>query len=293
MTDAKDNHPAELINRIARSLVDLHSQVESLQDIYILMGNHDYLREGHPTFAFLNHIPGLHFVDKPRELMDDDRGIPTLLLPHSKRPAESWRGMQFEFFEMVCIHQTVKGARASNGQIMEGTQVPSFGDLRVYSGDIHVPQTIAEVEYVGSPYHVHFGDRFKPRCVLLDRQGRAHDLFPPNTQRVSLTIRDPKEFTRADWLHQGDHVKLRLELAPADKHLWRKFRQDLMHAAERRGIILAGLELSVARSDAPLNRLVTTRGRSLSLDDPTLLERYVHQEDLGGDALDIGLGLIE
>lgn len=293
LTDAKDGHPAELINRVARSLVDLRAQVESLEDIYILMGNHDYLREGHPTFAFLNYIEGLHFIHKPHELMDDDKGIPALLLPHSKTPAADWGSINLEFFAMVFIHQTVKGARASNGQVMEGTQIPRFDGLKVYSGDIHVPQVISDVEYVGSPYHVHFGDKFKPRCVLLDRRGRPHDLFPPNIKRVALTVRDPHEFQRIDWLEPGDQVKLRVELAQADRHLFKKFRLDLMNIAEHRKVRLMGLEAAILRSETPLNRVVATGPRSLILSDPDLIQRYVQQEDLGGDALDIGLGLIE
>lgn len=292
LTDAKDGHPAELINRITRSLVDLRAQVESLRDIYVLMGNHDYLREGHPTFAFLNYIDGLHFIHKPHEIVAADGGMPALLLPHSKTPAADWAQINTEFFALVFMHQTVKGARASNGQIMDGTAVPAFPGLKVYSGDIHVPQIIGGVEYVGSPYHVHFGDRFKPRCVLLDRKGRPHDLHHPNIQRASLTVRDAWEFRQIDWLQPGDHLKLRLELAAADRHLWRKQREELMHIAEHRKLRLMGLELAVQRSDAPLNRVVAGGPRGLTLTDPDLVQQYVEREDLGGDALDIGLRLI-
>ena len=58
LCDAKDRHSAALVNR----LVD---ELGTLNEVYILMGNHDYIDHNTPFFKFLSKLEGVHFVTKP------------------------------------------------------------------------------------------------------------------------------------------------------------------------------------------------------------------------------------
>lgn len=284
LTDQKDLHPAELVNRVVREIDKLRAVVPR---IIILMGNHDLLKSGHMFFAFLDTLPGVEVITKPTE---DYEGGLTMWLPYSKQPATDWAAFDFSHFNYIMLHQTIKGAIASNGQKMEGEQLPDFTKAgKVYSGDIHVPQKIGPVEYVGSPYHVHFGDSFEPRCIAIDRDHRAFDLHYRTTSRVTLDVRGVGELRRIT-LVKGDQVKIRVHLTEAEKHEWRSVREEAVTICDATGVDLCGLELVVAKS----RKRVTPGDRPVSDFYPQRAAyRFVEEQDLGGDLLDVGLECME
>lgn len=73
-TDAKDQHRAWLVNKIAGYFDRLSRET----DIVALMGNHDYLDPDNPFFAFLSHIPGITWVMRPKAIDG------WLFLPHTR-----------------------------------------------------------------------------------------------------------------------------------------------------------------------------------------------------------------
>lgn len=290
LTDAKDYHPSSLTNRLVAELDDLRRVAPRVE---ILLGNHDYLRDGHAYFSFLSRMDGLHFITSPYE--DGDQGGPlALFLPYTKSPARDWAGMDFTHFSYVFMHQTAPGSVASNGQKMDGEALPSLKGPKVYSGDIHVPQVCGDIEYIGSPYHVHFGDRFAPRAVLLDRKGRPHDLHYPAISRFTLLVDSLEHLKRegAD-LKLGDQVKLRIKLAEAEKHGWLKIRREAVAWLRSRGVEVCDVELTLSRTQ---RRLVTGTRADMVQPRESPAEavlRYVLREELGGDALDMGLELVK
>jgi hypothetical protein len=283
LTDAKDNHPAELVNRVVQQIQSI-----GVSNIRILCGNHDWLRRGHEFFKFLNVLPGVEFITTPRE-ESDTKGPSAYFLPYSKDPAQDWRGLDFSHYDFLFMHQTVSGARASNGQLMEGERLPALNAAKVYSGDIHVPQIIGEVEYVGSPYHVHFGDSFKPRCILLDRDARAHDLHFQTVRRTVLSVTGVAD-VRAAGLKAGDQVKLRVELHERDKHTWSSIRRDCVAELRRREVVVQGVELVVRKARRVLRAGQNTNPAASAAD---IMLEFVRAEDLPADVLDIGLELVK
>lgn len=286
LTDAKDYHPAELTNRVVDSLTML---TKLGIEIVILQGNHDYLRAGHAYFQFLNHLPGLKFITRMTDSMLDD-GPSAIFMPHSKNPSKEWAGLDFSHFNYMFMHQTVSGSVASNGQLMDGDELPPLNAGKVYSGDIHVPQVLGDVEYVGSPYHVHFGDRFKPRAVLIDKRNKAHDLHFETISRVTLKIKSLRELKAVDWLKPRDQVRLKIELPAAERHDWRRIRRDAQELLQRAEVDVDGIELTAPKITAPMTPLQRTA--SVALTDDEVIERFVLTEDLGGDALDAGLRVL-
>lgn len=262
-------------------------------EVIILQGNHDYLRAGHAYFSFLNHLPGVMFVSKMQDLPDDCKGPAVYMLPHTKNPTVDWAGLDFSHYDYLLMHQTVSGAIASNGQVMDGESMPTLNAGKVWSGDIHVPQVIGAVEYVGSPYHVHFGDKFTPRCVLIDRRRRAVDLHFETLHRVALTVRSIEELDQIHWLRRADQIKLTIELAQSEQHEWRVIRREAMAILTDRGVDVHGLDMKVRarRSRMPGAGDVADPSRIMRTDAELVLD-FVSQHELGGDALEVGLGVL-
>lgn len=285
LTDKKDNHGAEFVNRVVRAVQSLRCE-----SVKILAGNHDWLREGHAFFSFLSLVPGVEFITEVRE-DQDVRGQPTLYLPYTRSPARDWAALDLSHYRHVFMHQTAPGSVASNGQRMDGDALPDLSAAgKVYSGDIHVPQVVGRIEYVGSPYHVHFGDDFRPRCVLLERGGKATDLHFPAPRRLAMRASSIDDLvSKAAAARAGDHVKLTMELSEADSHDWLRIRREALHVLEKVALLsVHGIQMRAARGGS---RLAAPLRGPRAPEESVL--HYVRGEDLGGDALDAGLDVLE
>lgn len=293
MVDRKDNHPAALVNKLCDELQ--RTVKETGVEIVAMPGNHDWLKDGEEYWAFLRHIDGIQYPTKPWE-HPDVKGPLAMFLPFSRDPVKDWKDMHsLEQYDFVFMHQTVKGAKGSTGVALDGEPLPDIfdGAGKIYSGDIHVPQIIGGIEYVGSPYHVHFGDNFKPRCVLLETKSSAVDLHVPNMpRRVMVDVRSVNAlWKRLGELQRGDQVKVRLELTPEERYAWSKLRRDAVDMVRDEGMQLHGIELVAIGGDG--KRLTHARARRLANVAPEeALSRYVEDEDLGGDALQVGMDLL-
>lgn len=285
LTDAKDFHSATLTNRVVQQVMRMRQHVKH---VTILLGNHDYLKRGHAYFDFLNKLDGVRFVVKPYEDLDGD--VAVLWLPHTKTPGADWGGLNLEHFNYVFMHQTVTGSVTSNGQKMQSDA--QFPDMRswpkIYSGDIHVPQTVGPVEYVGSPYPVHFGDTFAARMVLIDRRRRSVDLAYQSVQRATVTVRSVAEL-RAAGIGAGDHVKLRIQLASADKHEWSRVRRECAEYLAQLGAATHGVELQVEGASRATGRLEA----EVKISDLEALRRFVVRHELGAEVFQAGAEIVE
>ena len=286
LTDAKDYHPAALTNRLVQSLVSISWLGVR---VIVLQGNHDYLKRGEAYFRFLSELPNITYVAEP--WTDDSEGPLCIFLPHTKTPAKDWEGWDFSHFDYAFMHQTVGGAVASNGQRMEDEGVPVPKGPKVFSGDIHVPQAVRGVEYVGSPYHVHFGDRFKPRCVLIDRRNRLDDLHFRTISRFATTISKTSEL-KALALKPGDQVKITVQLPEADVGAWAGVRREVIEAVAATGAELHGLKLAISRQDRRSAARQGDRSAPRVLSDPDAILQFVEKYELGPDALELGLELL-
>lgn len=284
LTDSKDNHSAELVNRIVHHIKRL-----PVADIKILVGNHDWLKAGQEFFRFLSVLPNVQYITKPSEDADV-KGPSAFYLPYSKNPAKDWQGLDFSHYDYLFMHQTRPGAVASNGQEMEGEELPELNAAKVYSGDIHVPQICGPIEYVGSPYHVHFGDAFKPRCVLLEKGGRPIDLYFETISRVALKVKSFKELTRTK-LRSGDQIKLTFELREAEQHDWLKIKREALALLKDIGVIVQGLKLTVAKTSR--RTLYTSNGSIPTYSPVEAVTRFVEAEELGGEAYQTAMEILE
>lgn len=240
LTDRKDNHSANLVNRVVAGLSVLKPP------IYILMGNHDYIAHSSPFFKFLNCIEGLHFVAEPTFLRD----LTLSMIPHMPDQAR---------FDAACdrmpqnsalmAHCTLAGAVSEMGAPLTGLQaspVSRFKPGARWAGDVHKPQTLkCGLTYVGSPYHVRFGDNFTPRCLLV-RGEKQEDLHFPCLSKWSLTIRDADELFAHPDLKKGDQIKITIQLTREEVVGWDAHKQRVLAACKELGLEVFGVGMDVA-----------------------------------------------
>jgi len=236
LTDAKDFHSSALVNMVVQALTGLVEYAD-LTCINILRGNHDSATDPEwPYFRFLNEIPSVAFI---HELTQD--GV-ALWLPHT-RDANDWKWLNMRKFTEVFAHATVSGAVAENEQVLEGIPLSVFkGAGKVWSGDIHVPQTRGNVEYIGAPYPIRFGDKFKPRVVWIDDDGKPHDLHYPCLRRWMIEARDDRDLVGFA-VRRGDQVKVRVPLARSEYGQWKEAKQMVETWARDQKVDLISVEL--------------------------------------------------
>lgn len=262
LTEAKDYHSARLVNRIVNTMLLLYRQ-GGLHYIYILRGNHDGIDPRCAYFEFLGQYPSMRYISTPFTFSLNGQDV--LALPHSSDPRKDWAEVEMHNVDLILMHATVRGAISENGQVMEGippSVLATAKRAKIFSGDIHVPQVIGKVEYVGAPYPVRFGDHFIPRAVLLEK-GKQRDLLPPAIRRGVITV-DAAQAGLAGLssYSKGDQVKVRIRLSPAEYLDWKKIKQAVEAECAKHGVELCGLELERTQKRKLLKTAVVAQQRS-------------------------------
>lgn len=284
ITDRHDAHRAELVNRIVFELVALRN---AGLDVHILKGNHDYVDPKNPFFDFIQYA-GLNFYKEPEIVVKGGKTF--LLLPHTRHPKNDWN-FDLSDIEYIMMHHTFAGARASNGMPMDGLP-PDFFDTKatIYSGDIHVPQQVGPVIYCGSPYHVRFGDSYEPR-VILDNNGKRHDLHYPAPKKHTLEIRKPERLRVLPGLSRGDQVKVRLRLRRAEFYNWSELRRQCIEICDELGLVHDGrIEVIELKRKTLQKEKVST---SNNVDPLEVFYRYCEKEGLDKTVKEVGEWLVK
>lgn len=287
LTDAKDHHNSILVNAIVDSLVGITKLGIPL---HVLRGNHDGIDPQFPYFRFLSHIPNIHFYARPTTVTM--LGQKVLMLPHSRSPTQDWKKIQFTDYHCVFAHVTVSGAMAEAGVKLEGEWAAGdFNKVPVWSGDVHVPQTIRTVHYVGSPYPVRFGDQFQPRCVLLELPSLKHtDLFFPTLQKLMVEVTSIKALSKVA-PKKGDQVKVRVRLTRSDYGLWEKYKKDIRNWAEENQVQLISTELFREEQTSTPGQSPKAETKT-AVDRPGQFRTYCRQSRTDWDLQEIGERLL-
>jgi DNA repair exonuclease SbcCD nuclease subunit len=254
LCEKKDKHSAELVNKLLDAFMDLCEYAETRfqneacieeLEIGLLRGNHDMPLRGKPFWNLFNSsLMPIKFIDQP-EVVDD-----MLFLPYSADPATEWAALDYREIKVVFIHQTLAGAKAEGigHREMEGKPgTPKFPPgLKIYSGDIHLPQIVkwgSDVEYVGAPHLVRFGDDHRTRMLRLDESSyeiiEEISLDPPSKLVIACgSIAD----LRRSAAQQGDQVKIRFTIPLARIEQWPVEEAEIKRWAQDQGIEIASIE---------------------------------------------------
>lgn len=283
ITERKNNHSANLVNKIVNEFAKLGTKCE----IMLLRGNHDYSEKSESYFRFLANLDNITFVDKIMYL----KRCKQLFIPHTFNPTEDWKELDKYkdiHLDYIFLHQAIKNSKSSTGyELQSGISADYFKNFnvkRIIAGDIHVPQDIGNVTYVGSPYPVYFGDNFTPR-VFLDTDGVITDLHYPCIKRAHIQISHPEEL-----LNQGlsvkDQLKVTLHLHPSETHLWHEYKKDIKRICMENDFVLCGSEMKVERSIG--KELISKKESNRSTESKEeVLNRFITKEKLDTKYLNI------
>jgi len=277
ITDSKDRHSSRLVNRVADELLMLADAVpnhDSDNAVTCLMGNHDFIHNGDPFFGFLSHIPRVVFYREP-SYQDMMEGWGVGIVPFQREgedllDAVRQVGALAERHDLLLMHQTIRGSQLSNGTtITEGTE---HDDLReefarwgkVYSGDIHVPQKVGLLEYIGAPYQIKFGDEYRGRVVLYDLEtGHASDEHLKCMRKWTLDVASVAQLRdRLRDVSDGDMVRVRLAISRKDMPKSPEMRSECVALVKDSGAHISSLSVhadEVESADVPAPSHLSTR----------------------------------
>jgi len=289
LTVEKDRHSYWLVNWWVDTIVKWSKQVP----VIILMGNHDYTDPTLPYFKFLSNLPNsVRFIEKPTvmPMLDTNR---MLLLPHTRDYEQDWRKFNFKDYGYIFTHQTFTGARASNDKVLEGIPHSVFDEAKckIWSGDIHVPQQVGPVEYVGAPYRINFGDRFTPRMVFVGRGGKSKSISWPGVLKHLVVVDSVSKLGKVKEVRKNDLVKIRYRLTRSDYVKWPEIRAKLLAKSESRGWVVRGIEIESQDKDIAMKTLPK---KLMSIQDPRkILKTYAKKNKVDPRTIKVGLRLLK
>lgn len=231
LTEEKDHHSSELVNAIVRYIDEL----ADICPVYILQGNHDFNKNpGQPFFGFLNYIPYVRWIGKPTLI-----GA-RLFLPYTKDWEKDWSGLDMVKPEYIFAHNTFMGATGGFGCELEGIPLEAFGKRKgpVIAGDVHVPQKLGIVQYVGAPYLVDFGDDYEPRAILIEPDRSpwySLSLAGPQKRLVEIHYQNLSDMSCISNVNAGDIVKVRISVTHEQGPRWAEMKEQVRKWGEEQG----------------------------------------------------------
>ncbi len=292
LTEEKDFHSAPLVNKVVDVIYDFSKLVD---EVIIPRGNHDYTQIDCPFFGFLKRIPGVRWLN------DVTRGevgkADCLFLPHTRDYKKDWVKLpHLEEIDWIFAHNTFEGATTEHGKKLSGIPTDFFDDTTVFSGDVHTPQTLGPVTYVGAPYSVDFGDDYDPRVLLLTYYGpkdfKVESIPVPGPQKrlIDITTDDLEHISEGIGLglSKGDIVKARIKLRPDEQDNWFAVRDSVKRE-------LADLGVTVHL----IQPVTTSRNRSLKLgktaqakSDVLVVQEFGKVAKVPAETLKVGLDFV-
>jgi hypothetical protein len=235
-TEMKDRHGAWLTNFIAEGV----HRLSKVCPVIAYKGNHDYLAEDQPFFAFLGLMQDVTWYSAPAST--DIGGIgKCAFLPHTRNYQRDWSElMPVKGFKYVFAHNTFKGAVSESGKELDGIPLDVFGrGQTVISGDVHKPQSLGLLRYVGAPYTIDFGDDYRPRVFTI-----THDTVTsvwqegPKKVLIDVTMSDTMDILDRTETIKGDVVLIRVAVTRFEKEAWSKVVDVCRSWAELRSVQL-------------------------------------------------------
>lgn len=286
ITEEKDRHNAYLVNSVVQHIVRLAGACD---EVVIIRGNHDAIDPDCPFFGFVNHITNVRWINSPEEALWGKRRV--IYLPNVVDYKTAWQQFDFSKYAFVFSHNTFDGASIGRGVTIEGTPLDMFYGARVISGDIHIPQKLGPVTYVGAPYLVDFGDDYEPR-VLLIRGDKVSSMSTVKAGPQKRLI----ETTASGWVKDlrkaasGDILKVRVFLEPQEKAEWSEISSKIKRYCERMGfeayMVQAVSRHGKATADSP------TRNIKRVVSDRAAMKHHAEKFNVDERTLKVGLKIM-
>lgn len=286
LTEEKDRHSSILTNRIVEHI----TAIASVCPVTILRGNHDAIDADQPFFHFLDKLPGVEWKNHPDVWVTDFAGLrgKTIFLPYTGDYKRDWQGVDFKKVNFIFTHNTFEGANVGHGRRMAGIPLSVFPKgARVISGDVHRPQTLGPITYVGAPYTIDFGDDYKPRFLLIDGD-KLRSIAPSGPQKRLIEIADLDDLDKQA-VNEGDILKVRVSIAQDQHANWPAMREAVQAWGDQNGYMIH-LVQPIVDSFSPNAR---NRKAGTPKSDKQVLEAYAKVRGVDDRTLGTGVRIME
>lgn len=290
LTDRKDKHDAQLVNRAVEELKLLSDHA----GLFVLPGNHDYVDKALPYFRFLQQSKWCNYITEPTHLVIG--ASVWLLLPHERHPMKAWAKVDWKKLDLVVMHQSTIGASASNGQKMqEGLKLAYLRkrtSATIVSGDIHVPQQHGQFWYCGSPHPVHFGDEFEPRVLLYSVPNKVVSLPRLTIRKLVRELDSPDDvaaFFGSEEVREHDQLRLLVRVKRSELYQWPEIQARVRKLSDEKSVVLHAVEPTIVEAEAkgrkPLELRTTATHKTL--------REFATSQGLGEPAIKAGLDFLK
>ena len=276
ITEKKDDHSGKLLNSVVENFIRL-SELCKLSTINILCGNHDYVDNNIPYFKFLDKLDisncNIHFIYKPTKIAED------LYIPYYYNNF-SEISKKYSFCNNLFLHHSFNGIMLRNGSYEDkGNDISNLSNIKFnncYSGHIHLQQTYKNIEYIGSPYAIKFGDNNKGRVLLLKDGKKEYINLPRFINKIDVKLTNPEEIRTYDILEQ-DQVKVEINLTLQNCHEYSDMVQYIKKYVEDKGATISSIQGKLIQDVNITNTIVNTVGK---LDSSEIIKRFCQNKQL-------------
>jgi len=183
--------------------------------IRLLIGNHDMFGEKSYEFTSvrcLEHFDNITIYTKPTVVTQDN--LRFLLMPWITEKSEELTVLR-EYANQVDFlfcHSDLSGAKTNMKTVLTHGLAPEdfVAYPRVYSGHIHIRQTIRNFTFVGSPYHLDRNDKGNKKGVYILDLATGDEQFYPNDfspEYKTLHINTSEDIKKLDMLIESENTK--------------------------------------------------------------------------------------
>ena len=300
--DKMDRYGAALVNR---SVEELTTLVANGINVAVLQGNHDYKKEGVSFWDFLNSFPNITYITKPVEANQVWGGKNTspMFLPFSPNPKEEWACIPLQGYPLIFMHQTLAGSLVEGGRKIEKEPhaLPIFPrGVTIYSGDVHCPQTIGRVTYVGTPHATRFGEDWPGRLLIIDTDNPSEfgaiTLASVKKEILNISsVADLDVLAMKKSLANGDQIRVRCSLNKDNFMDWSIIEGNIREWAALQGLSIASVEGAVEEQiDVEGSESQISSDHSIEqLSPEDIVRLFAKEENLGEPVILEGLKLIQ
>lgn len=184
--DVYDNRNS-LNLKVVDFTVKLFEDIAEIIDVHILTGNHDNFNQSNSeinSVCTIRNIKGIYIYEKPTKVEWGGKSI--LLMPwvHGKNEEklvlEKYKGC-----DLLLCHSDLNGCRTqlypTRPNARHILDIEDFqGFKRVFSGHIHICQTINNFTFVGCPYHLDRNDMDNQKGIWVYNTKNEKEVFIEN-----------------------------------------------------------------------------------------------------------------
>ncbi len=184
--DLYDNRNSINLKTI-NAVIELFETLGKLIPCHVLLGNHDMYLMNSPeinSISTIRNIEGITIYDKPTQIILD--GVSIAIMPwlhakdNEKEILEKYKGN-----DLLFCHSDLNGCRTqlypTRPHSRNILDIDDFvGYEKVYSGHIHIRQTINNFTFVGAPYHLDRNDIGNTKGIHVYNTKKRKDFFIEN-----------------------------------------------------------------------------------------------------------------